>query len=67
MWRGWRETPPQPQRWSFFYDTGKILLPLLLMIDGIGWLRAGLEVERERAALSGKGCLLGYAGRASAR
>lgn len=45
----------------FFYDTGKILLLLLLMVYGIGWLRAGLDVERVRAALSGKRRLMGYA------
>lgn len=45
----------------FLYDTGKILLLLLLMVYGMGWLRAGLDVERVRAALSGRRRLLGYA------
>lgn len=45
----------------FLYDTAKILLLLLLMVYVIGWLRAGLRVERVRDYLSGRRRLLGYA------
>lgn len=45
----------------FVYDTGKILLLLLLMVYVIGWLRAGLRVERVRDYLSGRRRFPGYA------
>ena len=44
----------------FFYDTAKILLLLILMVYVIGWLRAGLHVERVREYLAGKGRGVGY-------
>lgn len=44
----------------FLYDTGKILLLLLLMVYVIGWLRAGLQTERVRDFLAGRRRLLGY-------
>ena len=44
----------------FLYDSAKILLLLVLMVYGIGWLRAGLHVERVRDYLSGKGRGIGY-------
>lgn len=45
----------------FFYDTAKILLLLVLMVYVIGWLRAGMHVERVRDYLTGKGRGIGYA------
>ncbi len=44
----------------FFYDTVKILLLLVLMVYGIGWLRAGLHTDKLRDYLRGKGRGLGY-------
>ncbi len=44
----------------FFYDTAKILLLLVLMVYSVGWLRAGMRVERVRNALAGKGRGIGY-------
>lgn len=44
----------------FLYDTAKILLLLILMVYVIGWLRAGLHVEKVRDYLSGKGRGIGY-------
>lgn len=44
----------------FFYDTAKILLLLVLMVYAIGWLRAGMHVERVRDYLAGKGRGIGY-------
>lgn len=44
----------------FFYDTAKILLLLVLMVYVIGWLRAGLHVERVRDYLAGRGRGVGY-------
>ncbi len=44
----------------FFYDTGKILLLLVLMVYGIGWLRAGLHADKVRDYLTGKGRGVGY-------
>ena len=44
----------------FFYDTAKILLLLVLMVYVIGWLRAGLHVERVRDYLAGRGRGIGY-------
>lgn len=44
----------------FFYDTAKILLLLVLMVYVIGWLRAGMHVERVRDYLAGKGRGIGY-------
>ena len=44
----------------FLYDSAKILLLLVLMVYCIGWLRAGLHVERVRDYLSGKGRGIGY-------
>ena len=44
----------------FLYDTAKILLLLLLMVYVIGWLRAGLHVERVRDFLAGRRRVLGY-------
>ena len=45
----------------FCYDTPKILLLLVLMVYVIGWLRAGLHVEKVRDYLAGKGRGIGYA------
>lgn len=45
----------------FFYDSAKILLLLVLMVYVIGWLRAGLHVERVRDYLAGGGRGVGYA------
>ena len=45
----------------FLYDTAKILLLLCIMVYGIAWLRAGMQTERVRDYLSGKGRALGYA------
>lgn len=44
----------------FFYDTGKILLLLALMVYGIGWLRAGLHTDKVRDYLAGRGRAVGY-------
>ena len=44
----------------FFYDTAKILLLLVFMVYVIGWLRAGLHVEKVRDYLAGKGRGIGY-------
>lgn len=44
----------------FVYDTAKILLLLVLMVYVIGWLRAGMHVERVRDYLTGKGRGIGY-------
>lgn len=44
----------------FVYDTAKILLLLVLMVYVIGWLRAGLRVERVRDFLAGRRRVLGY-------
>ena len=44
----------------FFYDMPKILLLLVLMVYVIGWLRAGMHVERVRDYLAGKGRGIGY-------
>ena len=44
----------------FFYDTAKILLLLVSLIYAIAWARAGLNVERVRDYLSGKGRGIGY-------
>lgn len=44
----------------FFYDTAKILLLLVFMVYVIGWLRAGLHVEKVRDYLAGKGRGVGY-------
>ena len=44
----------------FCYDAPKILLLLVLMVYCIGWLRAGLQVERVRDYLAGKGRGFGY-------
>ena len=44
----------------FLYDTAKILLLLLLMVYVIGWLRAGLHVERVPDFLAGRRRVLGY-------
>lgn len=44
----------------FFYDTAKILLLLVLMVYVIGWLRAGMHVERVRDYLKGRGRGIGY-------
>ena len=45
----------------FFYDTGKILLLLVLMVYALAWLRASLNVERVRGYLQGRGRGVGYA------
>ena len=45
----------------FCYDTPKILLLLVLMVYVIGWLRAGLHVEKVRDYLAGRGRGIGYA------
>lgn len=44
----------------FIYDTSKILMLLVFMVYLIGWLRAGLHVERVRTYLAGKGRGIGY-------
>lgn len=44
----------------FLYDTAKILLLLVALIYGIGWLRASLRMERIREVLAGRGRALGY-------
>ena len=44
----------------FVEDTTKIFALLILMIYGIGWLRAALNVERVRDYLAGKPKFLGY-------
>lgn len=44
----------------FIYDTAKILLLLVALIYGIGWIRAALNVERVRDYLAGKGRGIGY-------
>jgi len=44
----------------FLYDTPKILLLLVLMVYAIGWFRAGLDTDRVREYLKGKGRSLGY-------
>lgn len=44
----------------FLFDTAKILLLLVALIYGIGWIRASLNVERVRDFLSGKKRGLGY-------
>ena len=45
----------------FLYDTPKILLLLVLMVYAIGWMRAGLDTDRVREYLKGKGRGIGYA------
>ena len=58
---GLAEDSPQGAAVQFFlYDTPKILLLLVLMVYVIGWLRAGLHVERVRDYLAGRGRGLGY-------
>lgn len=44
----------------FLYDTPKILLLLVFMIYVIGWLRAGLDTDRVREFLKGKGRAMSY-------
>lgn len=44
----------------FLYDTVKILMLLVMMVYGIAWLRAGLNVERVRTYLAGKRRAVGY-------
>ncbi len=44
----------------FLYDSAKILLLLVLMVYLIGWLRAGLHVEKVRDHLAGRGRGPGY-------
>lgn len=55
-----RGTPVGDATEFFLYDTAKILLLLVLMVYVIGWLRAGLRVERVRDYLAGKGRGIGY-------
>lgn len=55
-----RNTPAGDAVGFFLYDTAKILLLLVLMVYVIGWLRAGLRVERVRDYLAGKGRGIGY-------
>lgn len=55
-----RGTPWGDAAAFFFYDTAKILLLLALMVYAIGWLRAGMRVERVRDFLAGKGRGIGY-------
>lgn len=58
---GLAEDSPQGAAVQFFlYDTPKILLLLVLMVYVIGWLRAGLHVERMRDYLAGRRRGLGY-------
>lgn len=44
----------------FLYDTPKILLLLAIMLYGLGWIRAGMDGERLRRALAGKGRFFSY-------
>ncbi len=44
----------------FLYDTAKILLLLVIMVYAIAWLRAGMNTERVRNYLAGKGRGIGY-------
>ena len=44
----------------FLYDTPKILILLVLMVYIIGWLRAGIDTDRIREYLKGKGRGIGY-------
>ena len=44
----------------FVEDVTKILMLLVVMIYGIGWLRASLDTERVRDYLAGKHRFLGY-------
>lgn len=44
----------------FLYDTAKIFMLLILMVYAIGWLRAGMHVERVRDYLAGRGRGAGY-------
>ena len=44
----------------FLYDTPKILLLLALMVYVLAWVRAGLNTERLRDFLVGRGRGLGY-------
>ncbi|WP_458399807.1 permease [Mailhella sp.] len=44
----------------FLYDTPKILLLLVLMVYAIGLLRAGIDTDRVREYLKGKGRGFGY-------
>lgn len=44
----------------FLYDTAKILLLLVIMVYAIAWLRAGMNTERVRDYLAGKGRGIGY-------
>lgn len=44
----------------FLYDTAKILLLLGALIYAVAWARAGMNVERVRDYLSGKGRGIGY-------
>lgn len=55
-----RGTPMGDSVEFFFYDTAKILLLLVLMVYVIGWLRAGMHVEKVRDYLAGKGRGIGY-------
>ena len=56
-----REGAPGQALAFFLYDTAKIFLLLALMIYGIAWLRAGLNTDRVRVFLSGRGRGAGYA------
>lgn len=44
----------------FLYDTGKILLLLVMLIYAVAWIRASLNVERVRDYLTGRRRGLGY-------
>ena len=52
--------PPLGRLEFFLYDTPKILLLLVLMVYIIGWLRAGIDTDRVREYLKGKGRGIGY-------
>ena len=55
-----RATPLGDAAEFFLYDTAKILLLLIIMVYGIAWLRAGMNTERVRDYLAGKGRGIGY-------
>ena len=44
----------------FLYDVAKIFLLLVIMVYGIAWLRAGMDTERIKGYLTGKGRCIGY-------
>ena len=55
-----KDTPLGAAVEFFLYDTAKILLLLVIMVYGIAWLRAGMNTERVRDYLAGRGRGIGY-------